>query len=208
MRILPYVLSPECFKYAICWRLASMLSYLKLPFQFDVQRLKADLNAIPAEAWIAHFNTVDYEGQWSGAALRSAGGTPNIVPEALSSNAPFVETPLLAQCPYIREVLAVFECPQQSVRLLRLHAGSRIREHIDQALDYEDGEVRLHIPVVTNPDVEFYLDGERLIMQEGECWYTNVNLPHRVDNHSTQDRVHLVIDCQVNQWINSTFATA
>src|SRR5258708_4330101 len=171
-----------------------MLSYLKLPFQFDTLRLKADLDGIPAEAWIAHFNKIDYEGQWSGVALRSVGGAPNIVPQALLTNAPFIDTPLLAQCPYIRHILTTFKCPQQSVRLLRLHAGSSIHEHIDHALDYEDGEVRLHIPVVTNPGGEFYLDGERLIMQQGECWYTNINLPHRVDNRSAQDRIHLVID--------------
>ena len=92
------------------------------------------------------------------------------------------------------------------MRLLRLKAGSHIREHRDYRLGYEDGEVRLHIPVVTNPDVAFFLAGERVIMAAGECWYLNVNLPHRVDNYSTTDRTHLVVDCVVNEWLTALFS--
>jgi len=103
-------------------------------------------------------------------------------------------------------VLALLHCPLTAVRLLRLKAGSSIREHSDYRLGYEDGEVRLHIPVVTNPDVNFFLAGQRLSMQEGECWYLNVNLPHRVDNQSTTDRIHLVIDCVVNDWLAEFFS--
>jgi hypothetical protein len=38
-------------------------------------------------------------------------------------------------------------------------------------------------------------------MKEGECWYLNFNLPHRVKNSGTADRIHLVIDCVVNDWL-------
>jgi aspartyl/asparaginyl beta-hydroxylase (cupin superfamily) len=84
---------------------------------------------------------------------------------------------------------------------MRLKAGSSIREHRDYQLGFEDGEVRLHIPVVTNTEVEFVLDGVRSDMKEGECWYHNFNLPHRVANRGTVDRVHLVLDCVVNDWL-------
>jgi hypothetical protein len=40
-------------------------------------------------------------------------------------------------------------------------------------------------------------------MQEGECWYLNLSLPHRVVNQSSTDRVHLVIDCKVNAWVSA-----
>src|SRR5205085_10556644 len=82
-----------------------------------------------------------------------------------------------------------------------LAAGSKIREHRDLNLGDETGEVRLHIPIVTNPAVEFFLDGVRIVMNEGECWYLNFSLPHRVDNRGVTDRIHLVIDCQVNDWL-------
>jgi hypothetical protein len=79
--------------------------------------------------------------------------------------------------------------------------GSVIKEHRDHELGFDDGEVRLHIPVITNPQVEFMLNQVRVVMNEGECWYLNVNQPHRVANHGMVDRIHLVIDCVVNDWL-------
>lgn len=179
---------------------------LKLPFHFDPDRLLADLAQVADAEWIPHINRHDYEGRWSGAALRSvAGAAGNIVPEASDLSA-WQETALLRRCPYFREVLGTLGCPLQAVRLLRLHAGSRIEEHVDRALDFDEGEVRLHVPIVTHDRLYFYLDGARLVMRPGECWYTNVNLPHSVENLGDTDRIHLVIDCQVDAWLRDIFA--
>jgi hypothetical protein len=70
-------------------------------------------------------------------------------------------------------------------------------------LGEEGGDVRLHIPVVTNPSVEFYLAGRRVPMQAGECWYLDLSLPHRVQNLGASERVHLVIDCVLNDWLRA-----
>lgn len=35
-------------------------------------------------------------------------------------------------------------------------------------------------------------------MQRGELWYMNINLSHTVENRGGSHRVHLVIDCVVN----------
>jgi hypothetical protein len=173
---------------------------LKLPFQFDVARLQADLAGILGE-FVSHFNKTYYEGDWSAVPLRSVGGDPaHVYPDPTAKHA-FADTPLLARCTYIPQVLAVLRCPMQSVRLLRLRAGSIIKEHRDFELGFEDGEVRLHIPIVTNPQLEFVLNGVRVVMNPGECWYLNVNLPHRVANHGATDRIHLVVDCVVNDWL-------
>ena len=80
-----------------------------------------------------------------------------------------------------------------------------IKEHSDFNLSYEDGEVRVHIPIQTNAEVEFAVEGRPLPMGEGECWYINFNLPHRIHNRGTTDRVHLVIDCVLNDWLRSMF---
>ena len=32
------------------------------------------------------------------------------------------------------------------------------------------GVVRLHVPIVTNPDAEFYVNGKRLFLGPGEAW--------------------------------------
>jgi hypothetical protein len=182
-----------------------LLIGLKLPFHFDPERLKQDLQAVRSEDWSPHYNQGDYGGDWSGAALRSPAGSSHNLNAALAADQCFADTALLNRCPYISEVLSVFECPLKAVRLLSLAPGAYIREHTDDALDYEDGEIRIHIPIQTNPGLEFYVAGERLQLDEGECYYVNVNLPHRVNNRGAADRVHLVIDAAVNAWVHDLF---
>ncbi len=182
-----------------------MIKSLRLPFHFDPQRLKAELALIQPGEWIDHFNQSIYEGNWSGVALRSVTGKPmSLYPDPTATGS-FSDTEILSRCAYYQSVLTAFRCPLTSVRLLRLQAGSSIRPHRDYRLGYEDGEVRLHIPVITNPAVAFFLDGERVPLAEGECWYVNVNLKHWVENQSATDRIHLVIDCVVDDWLASYF---
>ena len=114
-------------------------------------------------------------------------------------------TPLLEKCPYLQSVLSFFETQKNAVRLMKLEAGGVIKEHRDHDLNFEEGEVRLHIPIITNSQVEFYLQEEQVIMQAGQCWYLNLSLPHRVKNAGTTARIHLVIDCQVNDWVKMFF---
>ena len=181
---------------------------VKLPLSFDTARLRADLASIVSEEFVPHFNTAYYQGDWSAAPLRSIGGRPDhIYPDPTAKTA-FADTPLLARCGYVREALATLRCPLQAVRFLRLKVGSVIKEHRDYDLGFEDGEVRLHIPVITHPDVEFVLNQIRVVMNEGECWYLNVNQPHRVANRGAMDRIHLVIDCVVNDWLRELLLTA
>ena len=111
------------------------------------------------------------------------------------------DTELLDHCPYIRTVLNFFDCEKLSVRLMRLQQNAIIKTHTDQDMSFEEGEARFHIPVQTNPGVSFFLDEERIPMQEGECWYLNLSRPHRVENTGEEDRIHLVIDCLVNGWV-------
>lgn len=180
-------------------------SYRKLSLFFDPLPLRADLSNIRADEWVPHFNTRYYEGSWSGVSLRSVGGTAAQLYPDPTAQGRYADTQLLARCPNIRTALERFECPLLAVRLLRLKAGSSIREHKDYNLGFEDGEIRLHIPLLTNSGVEFFLDGERLTLSEGECWYINFNLRHRVENYGASDRIHLVIDCVVNDWLRSQF---
>lgn len=182
-----------------------MLKSYKLPLDFDPVRLKADLARLQPGEWVPHFNTSYYEGDWSGIALRAVGGRAGQLYPDPTAAAAFADTPILARCPYFRDVLAAFHCPLTSVRLLKLAARSSIREHSDYKLGFEDGEMRVHVPVVTNLDVAFFLAGDQVIMREGEAWYLNLNLRHRVENHSDTDRIHLVIDCVVNDWMREFF---
>ena len=173
---------------------------VRLPLQFDPAALYADADAVPGAAWLPHFNTGVYEGDWSGVALRSVGGSLSIYPDPAATQ-PFADTEMLAACPNVRTALAQLACPLQAVRLLRLGPGAIIREHRDYNLGFDDGDVRLHVPIATSELAEFVLDGEPVTMEAGECWYLDLNQPHRAANRGTEPRIHLVIDCTVNAWL-------
>jgi len=180
-----------------------MQDYVKLPFQFDAARLRAELAQIADDEWIRHFNQSNYEGNWSVASLRSNGGqTKQIYPDPHAPD-DFRDTEILARCAYVREILDAIECEKEAVRFMLLAAGARIREHKDYFIGFEDGVVRLHIPVVTSEAVEFYLNNERVEMNAGELWYLDFSQKHRVENNGPTDRIHLVIDCKVNDWLTS-----
>lgn len=38
-------------------------------------------------------------------------------------------------------------------------------------------------------------------MREGELRYLDFYQKHRVENNSDLDRIHLVLDCKVNDWL-------
>ena len=183
-----------------------MTPILKLPLTFNAKTLQDDLANFGPDDWISHFNIHYYEGDWSGIALRAPNNSrADLFPDPDAES--FVDTPELDKCPSVRAVLSRFECETQSVRFLRLRPGSKIRHHRDYELSIEDGLARVHLPVRTSTKVEFYLDGNRIEMKEGEAWYLNFNLYHSVENHGHSDRVHLVIDCVVNDWFRSFFPT-
>jgi quercetin dioxygenase-like cupin family protein len=183
-----------------------MIKYLRLPFNFDAMKLQEELLLLGNEDWRLHFQKLHYEGDWSAIPLRSVDGDAKNIFVPHHDNPAFKDTILLDKSPYFKLVLASFHCPLKTVRLMKLNAGAVIKEHNDAELNYENGEARFHVPVITHPDVEFYLDNERITMNEGECWYMNFNLPHRITNNSSVDRIHLVIDATVNDWLQGIFS--
>ena len=162
-----------------------------------LQHYKLPGNTWKADQWIAHYKTTDYQGQWSVLPLRSVCGHPSVIHASPNLNM-YDDTPFLKQSPYFQHVLHHFNCPLASVRLMRLAAGATILEHTD---DMGEKEVRIHIPVQTHPDVEFWLNHQRVTMQVGDVWLGDFRLPHSVSNKSPIDRIHLVIDAQYNDWL-------
>lgn len=174
----------------------------RFPFVFDVARLRADVDAAVSAGWIAHFNTDSYAGDWSGIPLRA--NNPVVPMFADPSNDEWHDTDAMRACTYVPVVLRAFECPLESVRFLKLAAGAEIKEHHDPGASLEQGLARIHIPIRTSDAVEFFLGGQRMHWAEGEAWYGNFALPHRVVNRGTADRIHLVIDARTNEWLRAT----
>lgn len=181
---------------------------IQLPFIFDIHRLQSEVKNLIDVEWISHFVKQNYEGNWSVIPLTAREGLthPIQMAAAIPGDYDFVPTPFLELCPYIQTVLDGFETEKCSVRLMKLTAGSEIKEHRDYDLD--EGEVRVHIPIFTNEKVSFFVNNTKVKMQEGECWYLRLSDPHRVINEGQTDRIHLVMDLKVNDWLCEVLSEA
>jgi hypothetical protein len=178
---------------------------VRLPMTFDAAALAADLGAFGERDWTAHFVRDNYEGEWSALPLRAAAGETHKLRMIFANPTAteFADTPFLDRAPAIRAALARFECPLKAVRLMRLAAGSVIKEHDDFDPDAERGTARLHVPVTTSAEVEFLLNRRPVPMAPGEVWYLRLADPHSVANRGARDRVHLVIDTWTNDWLEA-----
>jgi hypothetical protein len=173
-------------------------AFSRLPVTVDLSLLLQALSRIADTAWTAHFNASYYDGQWSGVALISASDALT----ALSSGAgePISRDSWQNDD---RWAVALRDLPLdiRSARLLRLGPGSRIHEHRDYDLGGPQADCRLHIPLLSSPDVDFMMESQRIPMSAGECWFLDLARPHSVDNWGQQERVHLVLDCRPNAWL-------
>lgn len=181
-------------------------THLQLPLSFDVARLQQDIARFLPTDWLAHFNTGAYENGWSVLPLRSAGGDArHIMP---LDGVDYADTPHLARCPYLRQVIAGFGCEVGAARLMALEAGAVIREHRDPGTALADGVTRIHIPIRTSPQVLFRIGGTEVHFSAGHAWYMDASCRHAVENRGTAPRVHLVLDCVTNDWLEQLFASA
>jgi len=181
-----------------------MKTYHKLPFSINSNELLLEFNSCIAN-WISHFNTSYYKGEWSGIPLRSPKNKNHQLSAGDSHNDDYQDEAILKGLPYTRSVLNSLKTEKFSVRYLRLTPGSEIKAHKDHDMIFWDGYIRLHIPIITNDDVAFKLGDEILKMKPGELWFADFSQTHSVINRGKTDRVHLVIDCSVNDWIKSLF---
>jgi len=177
----------------------------KLPLEFDKEKLQEEIGLFDEDEWIDHFVKQNYEGCWQAIPLRAPAGATHPIQQIFSNPAcnEFRATDFLRRAPYLQQVLDRFQCALLSVRLMKLAAGSRIKEHVDPELAMEQGYARLHIPITTNTQMEFVLNGEAVHMAPGECWYLRLSDPHSLHNRGSSDRVHIVMDVVANDWLRT-----
>jgi hypothetical protein len=161
------------------------LPFYRLPIRFDIARLRAEVDAIPASAWANHPNQI--VGNSSVRLISMEGGDNDDVDGRMQSTA------YLLRSPYMRQILASFGVVWGRSRLMRLAPRAIVPPHAD--INYHwFNRVRLHIPVTTSPEVRFYCDQENVHMAAGEAWVFDNWRRHRVENPAESERIHLVAD--------------
>jgi hypothetical protein len=157
-----------------------------------------------------HLVKRNFDGEWSVLPLRHVANAshPVLTMYADPSAKEFADAPALRAMPYLRTALSSFQCPLQTVRLMRLGPKSTILPHRDVDLAAEAGSARIHVPIATNDGVRFDLNGHQVAMMVGSVWYLRLSDTHSVVNAGDTMRVHLVIDCVVNGWLMSLLRKA
>ncbi len=159
--------------------------FYRLPVRFDVERLRAEVEALPADAWSRHPS--EYEGN-TAARLITVGGEQNDF-----TGGEMQPTPALKASPYIQQVLASFGTVWSRSRLMRIEGGGSVPQHSDMNHHWFY-RVRVHIPVITRPEVRFHCAGQSVHMAAGEAWIFDNWREHKVLNPTTDARIHLVAD--------------
>ena len=159
--------------------------FVRLPYKFDVERLTREVLAFDQSEWLPHVQ--GFAGN-SAIPLISLNGEMND-----DFNGPMQVTEKLERSPYIKQVLTSFGEVFGRSRLMELDGKCAVPEHRDVNYHWYT-RVRIHIPVITNPDVLFYCGDTHVHMAAGETWIFDSWKKHRVENASDENRVHLVID--------------
>ncbi len=81
-----------------------------------------------------------------------------------------------------------------SAIFINLPARSKIYAHTDLGPIFRVSH-RIHLPIFTNPDCLFTVDGKTINMKEGDIWeINNDGKKHDVVNNGDSDRIHLLMD--------------
>lgn len=159
--------------------------FYKLPLTFDIEQLKKEVLQFSEQDWTAHHES--FKGN-SAIPLVSVRGEFNN-----DFKGPMAPTAALVRCNYIQQAIASFGEVIGRSRLMRLAPGAEVPIHSDINYHWYK-RVRIHIPIITEPTVQFHCADKQVHMGAGECWIFDSWKYHRVANDSDCYRVHLVID--------------
>jgi len=79
------------------------------------------------------------------------------------------------------------------IMLAKLKAGGEIRKHVD-GMRSADVPHKIHVPLVTDPEVFFWAEDEAIHLARGAAFEVNNKVMHGGCNKSAIDRIHLIFD--------------
>ncbi len=180
----------------------------RLPFKIDLERMRAELASLESSQWLSHYDKALADG-WTTIPLSTHDGSAdNEESQRLGEWGKYKTTKYFDQLPYFKSVVEGFKAPMGRIRIMKLMPGSIIRTHRDtyeEVSDFSFGQVRLHIPIVTNDKVIFTVDGKNLHLKAGRLYYVNFSKKHYVRNDGDEARTHLVCDLKVNDELLKIF---
>jgi hypothetical protein len=167
-----------------------------------------------------HYSKYNKSKSWGAISLRGYSQDPTFIenPKCMNDkwhkehegeNFELQDTEMRALFPEVEKILEHIPGVYHRIRFMRLKpGGGELQRHTDQvepdAGVRDERLIRLHVPIKTNPQVEFSAwncDGEKRStnMVQGSTWYLDIRKPHTAINHGDDERIHLVIDVESNE---------
>lgn len=177
----------------------------------DIAQLREAVLAIPEEVWDAEDQSkpnrryqATVEGTWVPVPGRVFATTRHIVFRFVTSQQDWRESADLPLWPEWRErLLPVMEqatrpygyvrAAYPRVMLARMAVGAEILPHVDNK-PAAQWPHKIHVPLLTNPQVGFRIGDTIHHLPEGEAVEVNNLTVHAVRNDGTEDRIHLIFE--------------
>ncbi len=88
---------------------------------------------------------------------------------------------------YALEIFNIMPCPPHDIQIALHTPGTKLPPHQDG-----DNKFRFHIPIITNPDARFIINGHDIhLPADGWCYLVNTTYLHGTENRGTTDRAHI-----------------
>lgn len=180
---------------------------MRLILAFKIKLKTLDINSINEiyqiiddKKFVSHFGNYHDSG-WKSLGLIASKGNP--YDDKHSPENDYRKTEILKLMPNLDNFLDNINCKKKRVRIMKLEKKSKIFTHFDASETYDLGSLRIHIPIITNEKVITKISKQEYHWKVNEAWYADFSFPHQVENNSDQDRYHLVIDCENNEFTKS-----
>jgi uncharacterized protein (TIGR03032 family) len=160
--------------------------FRRLRIEVDVDEILAEVDRLEPSSWRPH-----PEAHHGNDALPLVSYNGSIDDDAVDGD--MLPTPLLHRLPSVLAVLAAINAPIGRTRMMRIAPGGEAHAHVDLNRYWWDRH-RVHVPLRTDPSVEFLCGDARVHMPAGSAWVFDTWRNHNVINPSPVERIHLVID--------------
>jgi len=181
-------------------------AFYRVPLNFDVAMMHKEMKALQEE------NGFEYRADVNNYFLLLVTKNGELEEGRVGPFAPVPER--LSKSPYLRRVMDELGIVCSRSRFMMLKSGEKVKRHRDQVnfiasgsrghpskeveAKYSHGfwgrRFRVHIPIVSHPEVTFTSGGSKIFMEPGYAYLFDNGNPHEVENGSPIDRVHFIID--------------
>jgi uncharacterized protein (TIGR03032 family) len=158
----------------------------RLQIEVDVDEIVAEVDRLDPSSWRPH-----PEGHSGNDALPLVSANGSVDDDSVDGD--MRPTPVLERLPSLLPVFAALDAPIGRTRMMRIVPGGEATAHVDLNRYWWDRH-RVHIPLRTDPSVEFRCGDAGIHMPAGSVWVFDTWRKHNVINGSSAERIHLVID--------------